>query len=40
MRVSFDDNYLITAGKDGCIILFDIKVKFIKNRIKKLEEVK
>ena len=30
MRVSFDDNYLITAGKDGCIILFDIKVKFIK----------
>jgi len=27
MRVSFDDNYLITAGKDGCIILFDIKDK-------------
>jgi cilia- and flagella-associated protein 57 len=27
MRVNFDDQFLVTAGKDGCLILFDIKDK-------------
>ena len=30
MRVSFDDQFLVTAGRDGSIIVFDIKVKITK----------
>lgn len=29
MRVNFDDQFLVTAGKDGCLILFDIKVEIL-----------
>ncbi len=25
MRLSYDNNYLFTAGKDGCLILYDVK---------------
>jgi hypothetical protein len=28
MRTTFDDQCLVTAGKDGCIMIFDIKVKY------------
>lgn len=27
MRVTYDDNYLITAGRDGCLMIFEIKDK-------------
>lgn len=27
LRVSYDDKYLITAGRDGCVLLFEIKDK-------------
>ena len=27
MRVTNDDHYIITAGKDGCVMLFEIKDK-------------
>lgn len=27
MRVTADDRYLITAGRDGCVMLFEIKDK-------------
>lgn len=27
MRVTYDDQYLITAGKDGCMMIFEIKDK-------------
>jgi hypothetical protein len=39
MRVNFDDQFLVTAGKDGCLILFDIKVTIVNFRIKKLGEI-
>jgi len=26
LRITYDDKYLITAGKDGCVLLFEIKV--------------
>lgn len=25
MRMSFDNNHLFTAGKDGCLIIHDVK---------------
>ena len=25
MRISYDNNYLFTAGKDGCLIIYEIK---------------
>jgi len=27
MRISSDDHYVITAGRDGCILVFEIKDK-------------
>ena len=30
MRATFDDKYLVTAGKDGCIMVFEIKDKEAK----------
>jgi hypothetical protein len=27
MKVTCDDHYIITAGRDGCIMLFEIKDK-------------
>lgn len=27
MRISFDNNFLFTAGKDGCLIIYEIKDK-------------
>lgn len=27
MRTTYDDQYLITAGRDGCIMFFEIKDK-------------
>lgn len=26
MRITNDDRYIITAGRDGCVMLFEIKV--------------
>ena len=26
LRVTHDDDYVITAGRDGCILMFEIKV--------------
>lgn len=25
MRITYDDKYLISAGKDGCVMIFEIK---------------
>ena len=30
MRATFDDQCLVTAGKDGCIMVFEIKDKEAK----------
>ncbi len=30
MKVTYDDNYLVTAGGDGCLMIFSIKDKEAK----------
>jgi hypothetical protein len=27
MKITADDHYIVTAGKDGCIMLFEIRDK-------------
>jgi hypothetical protein len=34
MRITNDDRYIITAGRDGCIMLFEIKVGFNRKELK------
>lgn len=34
MRITQDDKYIITAGKDGCVMIFEIKDKDAKIKYK------
>jgi hypothetical protein len=35
MRITYDDKYLFTVGKDGCLFMFELVDKDIKNTMVK-----
>jgi len=34
MRITYDDHYIITAGADGCIMVFEIKDREARNKLR------